>query len=253
MRVSPEIHACCGAPNRTIRQHQNPTLRSMYDPLEPFRFERRHDFVVQECRAIDVREVVCWLDADQYRTVRSARLECGLVIEARQSGAARRWYFLCPTCRRRCEHLYLPPGETGDAHAAVEPQPEVYRCGGISPADLAEGEALGGWFAVVSRAIAREQGKATRRHLRATGQSDVIRVPYAPVGNWRCRKCWNLNYASQHFGRTHALRRQLPPRRILSRQMRLKEADRRHLMTFDVIPTIRGTNLRSGTQGETPP
>jgi hypothetical protein len=217
----------------------------MYDPLEPHRFPKRHEFVVQECRTLDVREVIGWLANEhpqaisypairvagfvgRYRDpetmaayeeaacpscdgdgcqdckysgcrcrgsgcsactsygsnrvgdrVQSRRQHGGsdLVLVRRPCGAARRWHFLCPTCCRRCEYLYLPPIE-GD-----------YR----KPDDS----------------------------------------PYAPKrGDWRCRKCWNLNYGSQHYGRTHTLRRQLPPRRALSRGRRLQGANRIRLKRF---------------------
>ena len=46
------------------------------------------------------------------------------------------------------------PGEAGEAHAFVELPPEVR--GRLSDAELAEGEAEGGWYANVARAIARE-------------------------------------------------------------------------------------------------
>lgn len=131
----------------------------MYDPLEPYRFPKRHDFVVQECRVLDVREVVCWLTEEQYRTLDAVRLpitprmdeatraayacprcdgdgclDCNysgnrqgfrghshdVTLVARQCGAARRWHFLCPACRRPCEYLYLPPGEPGEERAPRE-------------------------------------------------------------------------------------------------------------------------------------
>jgi hypothetical protein len=199
---------------------------NVYDPLESCRFPKRHDFTIQECRALDVREVVCWLTDEQHRTLPTITLESGLVLVARKCGSARRWHFLCPTCHRPCEYLYLPPGEAGEPHATVEPAPEVYP-GGPSPADLAWAEAEGGWFAVVARAIAREQAAASGRHGRAmSGPQARIRLRYEPVGNWRCRKCWNLTYGSQRFGRTHALRRQLPPRRSLTHRRRLQKASR---------------------------
>jgi hypothetical protein len=191
----------------------------MYDPLEGNRFPKRHDFVVQECCVLDVREVVCWLTDDQYRTLSTVTLECGLVLVARRCGAARRWHFLCPTCRRPGEYLYLLPGESGEAHAAVE-RPESDRAS-VSAEELAWGEQEGGWFATVARAIAREQ---IRRG--AAGPEMRVTLPYLPVGNWRCRTCANLNYASQHYGRTHALRREIPPRRALTRRRRQQRAER---------------------------
>ncbi len=213
----------------------------MYDPLESHRFPKRHEFVVQECRILDVREVVAWLGLDHPRVLERPAIRvrglvapyrghqataaceaaacpscdgdgcpdcnrsgcrcrgagcmacttyggnrvgdlvqarrrgsdgCDLLLMRRQLGAAQRWNFLCPTCRRPCEYLHLPPKET------------VYR-----------------------------------------EREDSI---YAPArGNWRCRRCWNLNYASQHYGRTHALRRQLSPRRVLSHRRRAVEQNRR--------------------------
>jgi hypothetical protein len=193
----------------------------MYDPLEPYRLPKQHDFVVQECTPLDVRAVICWLTDEQYRTLSSITLENGLELVAKRCGAARRWHFLCPSCSRACEHLYLLPGESGEPSAAVAP-PE-WGHGALSPEVLSAAEQEGGWYAIVARAIAREQA-------RQSGQGrpqNVVRLPYLPVGNWRCRKCLNLNYGSQHFGRTHALRRQLPPRRALTRRRRLKEANRK--------------------------
>lgn len=93
------------------------------------------------------------------------------MLVARQCGAARRWYFLCPACQRPREYLYVPPDQ---------PAPRL---------------------------------------------KESLYAP--PIGDWRCRKCWNLNYASQHYGRTHALRRKLPPRRILSKRRRQARTERR--------------------------
>ncbi len=188
----------------------------MCGPLESYRFPKRHDFVVEECRVIDIREIVCWLMDGQRRTLNTVTLGCGLVLVANRCGAARRWYFLCPACRRPCEHLYLLPGESGEAHAVAE-QPEPDRTT-LSAEELAWAEQEGGWFAVVARAMLRKQAQsiATER---------AVSLPYPPVGDRRCRICANLNYASQHYGRAHKLRRQLPPRRALSRRRLRQRAE----------------------------
>lgn len=193
---------------------------ALYDPLEPHRFPKTHEFTIQECRALDVREVISFFSDDEYRNRDFARLKSSdLLLEARKCGAARRWFFLCPTCARPCEHLYLPPDEPGEAHAAVKPEPEEPIPGMLSPSIIAASEEEGGYYAVVARAIVRAQSARAQRPLPAS--EGLARLPYVPVGDWRCRECWNLNYASQRFGRTNSLRRTLPPRRVLSRRRRL--------------------------------
>src|SRR5208337_455092 len=131
----------------------------IYDSLQAYRFPKTHDFTIQECRILDVREVVCFFSAEQYSKQNYARLESSdILLEARKCGAARRWFFLCPKCSTPCEYLYVPPTES------IQPADSLYD---------------------------------------------------PPRADWRCRGCWNLSYASQKFGRTNALRRQLPPRRAL--------------------------------------
>src|SRR5262249_55664093 len=41
--------------------------------------------------------------------------------------------------------------------------------------------------------------------------------PNASDGDWRCRSCWNLIYASQRYGRRHPLRRVLTSRKLATR------------------------------------
>jgi hypothetical protein len=120
------------------------------------------------------------------------------------------------------EHLYLLPGlpgESGEAHAVAE-QPEPDRTT-LSAEELAWAEHEGGWFAVVARAMTREHAR------RGTASpASLVSLPYAPIGYGRCRNCCNLNYASQHYGRGNVLRRQLPPRRALTRRRRRQRAER---------------------------
>jgi hypothetical protein len=153
----------------------------MYDPIEPYRFEKRHEFTIQECTVLDVREVVCFFRADQYHKLDYLHLACRILLEARKCGAARRWYFMCPACSRLCEHLYVPPGKP------------------VLP-------------------------------------GETIEAP--PRADWRCRECWNLNYGSQHYGRTHALRRQLPPRRGLSHRRRTQRANRIRQKRFHGVESL---------------
>lgn len=84
--------------------------------------------------------------------------------------------------------------------------------------DIAWGLKEGGWFAVVARAMLRNQAQGV-------ATESAVSLPYTSVGDWRCRICAGLNYASQHYGRTHNLRRQLPPRRALSRRRRRQKAE----------------------------
>lgn len=178
----------------------------MYDRVARYRFPKRHEFVVNECRVLDVRDVLAWLkveypaalrhsivevprffDSERQKSMREAaecrecdgygcpecrhtgyRKGCSdfvkqprdLRVVRRLSGATWRWYLLCQNCNRRCEHLYLLPGESG------------YR------------------------------------------EDNSPRAPHR--GDWCCRICLNLNYASQHYGRRRALADPLPPRRAVS-------------------------------------
>jgi len=88
-------------------------------PVAHFAFHRwtkRHDHVVEACRALDVRDVLQALDPPQRTALRSwiVPTHPSLTLVRRDAGPFVRWWFLCPHCRRRCETLFIPPDVSGE-------------------------------------------------------------------------------------------------------------------------------------------
>jgi hypothetical protein len=74
------------------------------------KFPKVHDHIIQGCRSLDVRQFLCELDDESYRRLDTLEVrEPRLTLVARQCGAARRWFFVCPCCERRCEYLFAVP------------------------------------------------------------------------------------------------------------------------------------------------
>src|SRR5262245_48118939 len=77
------------------------------------KWPKRHAHVVEECATVDVRDTISafvppdpnlrpiWQPAPEFPWLR---------LVARIAGPFWRWWFLCPSCQRHCETLFLPPG-----------------------------------------------------------------------------------------------------------------------------------------------
>jgi len=77
------------------------------------RWPKRHAHVVEECRALHVRDFLAELDPF-LRERLSTWYPLGeehpwFSLVRRYGGACTRWWFLCPRCARPCETLYRPP------------------------------------------------------------------------------------------------------------------------------------------------
>src|SRR5262249_28547938 len=88
-------------------------------PLAKSRFHkwpRRHAHVVEACRALDLRDVLPHLDRREQAMLPSWNPPSHpwLTLVPHDAGPLRRWWFLCPHCRRRCETLFIPPDVSGD-------------------------------------------------------------------------------------------------------------------------------------------
>ena len=79
--------------------------------LERYKWPKLHERVVEECRSLDVSDVLT-LDAFHRARLRSwsPPTHPWLLLVSRWGGPFRRWWFECPECGRRCETLYRPPG-----------------------------------------------------------------------------------------------------------------------------------------------
>jgi hypothetical protein len=130
------------------------------------KWPQRHDHLVEECvsarRALHVTDVLPdlmehWHDRVISRW--SPPTHPRLTLVPRMAGPFRRWWFLCPRCRRRCETLFVPPT--------------------------------------------------------------------ARAGDWRCRVCQGLIYASQRYGSRHPLRGVLTRRKKITCQKDARRQERR--------------------------
>src|SRR5438128_2671402 len=80
------------------------------------RWPKRHDHLVEECvaarQALHVGDVLPHLTGWHGHVIRSWNPPTRpyLTLVPRMAGPFRRWWFLCPRCRRRCEALYAMPG-----------------------------------------------------------------------------------------------------------------------------------------------
>lgn len=80
--------------------------------LAAYKWPKLHEHVVEECRALDVRDVLGDLDAFHRAILRSWNPPAypRLTLIPRRAGPFKRWFFECPRCRRPCETLFVPPG-----------------------------------------------------------------------------------------------------------------------------------------------
>ena len=120
--------------------------------IEPYKWPKRHQYVVEECKSLHVNDVSIYLDRFHRSILRTFNPQNypNLLLVSRMGGPFKRWWWECPHCRRRRDALYLPPD-------------------------------VSGW-------------------------------------DWRCRKCWDLVYASQRYGYRHPLRKKLTYRKKRSLQ-----------------------------------
>ncbi len=72
-------------------------------------WQKRHAFVVEQCRAINVRDVFSPIDTQERASVLSSPRVADLELVSTDAGCVRRWWFRCPTCSRRRESLFVPP------------------------------------------------------------------------------------------------------------------------------------------------
>src|SRR5262245_20840991 len=82
---------------------------------------KRHEHLVEDCVkarwVLHVSDVLHELTAHwHHRIIQSWNRPSHprLTLVPRQGGPFRRWWFVCPRCRRRCESLYVPPDVAGD-------------------------------------------------------------------------------------------------------------------------------------------
>jgi hypothetical protein len=86
------------------------------------KWPKRHEHLVEECvaagRVLHVSDVLPYLTGWHRNVIRSWNppTHPWLTLVPRMGGPFRLWWFLCPTCRRRCEALYIPPGARPDDH-----------------------------------------------------------------------------------------------------------------------------------------
>src|SRR5262249_35302004 len=80
------------------------------------RWPKRHAHVVEACRVLDVRDVLPHFDPRDRAVLRSWNPPAHpwLTVVSYDAGPLRRWWFLCPRCRRRCETLFIPPDVLGE-------------------------------------------------------------------------------------------------------------------------------------------
>jgi hypothetical protein len=86
------------------------------------KWPKRHEHLVEECvaagRVLHVSDVLPYLTGWHRNVIRSWNppTHPHLTLVPRMGGPFRLWWFLCPTCRRRCEALYVLPGARPDDH-----------------------------------------------------------------------------------------------------------------------------------------
>src|SRR5262249_5583869 len=80
------------------------------------KWRKRHAHVVEECRMLDVRDVLPNLYGSDRVTLWSWNPPSypSLTLVPQDVGPLRRWCFLCPRCRRCCETLFVPPDVSSD-------------------------------------------------------------------------------------------------------------------------------------------
>jgi hypothetical protein len=86
------------------------------------KWPKRHENLVEDCiakgSALHVDEVLPYLKLSGWQHQIISRwnppMHPSLTLVPQMGGPFRRWWFLCPRCRRRCEALYIPPGVLRD-------------------------------------------------------------------------------------------------------------------------------------------
>jgi len=100
------------SPPRSLDTSYATFEKSMTSPgFENQKWTKKHEFLIEECRFLHISEVVGYL------TVEIERELCAwsppnypwLRIVPGRGGPYIKWWFECPSCRRRCENLYVPP------------------------------------------------------------------------------------------------------------------------------------------------
>jgi hypothetical protein len=84
------------------------------------KWPKRHEHLVEACirhgRALHVGDVLPELSprSKPFISRWNPPRYPALTLVARMGGPVLRWWFVCPSCRRRCEALYVPPGVAGE-------------------------------------------------------------------------------------------------------------------------------------------
>ncbi len=83
--------------------------------FEASQWPMRHAYVIEECRALHVSDVLFDLPLPDRKRLSSWRPPAHpqLLLVRRPGGPCIRWWLVCPRCRRRCENLYIPPTRGG--------------------------------------------------------------------------------------------------------------------------------------------
>ena len=81
------------------------------------KWQKLHEHVVEECEFLHAQDLSWHIPAHLRRRGGqewAPPSHPNLRMVSRQCGSCVRWFLLCPECRRRCETLYILPGEDPD-------------------------------------------------------------------------------------------------------------------------------------------
>lgn len=93
---------------------RHPMAHARVANLERHRWPKRHAYVVEQCRVVNVRDVLSPIDTEERATLLSSPRVRDLILIATDTGPIRRWWFRCPTCARLRESLFVPPNVVED-------------------------------------------------------------------------------------------------------------------------------------------
>ena len=174
------------------------------------KWPQRHNHLVEECvtarRALHVTDVLPEL-ATHPRGDAICRWSPPshprLTLVQHMAGPFRRWWFLCPTCRRRCETLYVPPDACAD-------DGRCRQCHGLIYAIQRYG------FRHPLRRVLTRRKKRTaqkriipleRRIAKASARA-MKSIPPAPAGPSLAELRATAERVREHFERQETMRRQ---------------------------------------------
>lgn len=99
--------AACAAGSSTARPPRNAHA------LARARWPKRHDFIVEACSVVTVRDVLADVTPEARGRGLWCHPHCPLWFLTRHEGAVLRTWFLCPRCRSPRGALYQPPDSPG--------------------------------------------------------------------------------------------------------------------------------------------